>query len=569
MGSALLDTTPETRTAEAARLNTASGPSAESLRDEVAERLAAHRNRRAQMLGQSATEATPKPTRAASGRAAQIAAAVAERYKNSQSYRAFLAAEAERAVQQARAAAEVAELNAQALAAAQQSLLDALNEKESAPSETLHAIAERDIIVKGTGSSVPHTTHPTNAASVAEVAGHEELSLWPNLEPITHAGPKRQTAVHRTDPHMPSAAKAAVIPRSFSGAAEAVPLTERASSLPEPDNLIHTEAGFTVRLYEDEASAAHVKLAPLPATVLRENRAALGTGDRIDDDARALDEEIAFRHSPVFEEDPGPPQALPANLIEFPRQLVAPRKARPRYAEGPLREENPAEPEGQLRIFEVEAEQISTEPVVVEETAPEPQWTSIWLDTPAALGPHPALYSEPVADEAPAARPLGAPLPGIASIGRRAFAAAINGCIIAAGLTAFAAVVAATTGHAAELTSTAGLYALLRETLSHAPDTPSPVGQIFEAAAITAAFLYLAYQALFFWFAEATPGMRAARIALCTFDENNPTRKAMRRRIVAILLSACPLGLGFIWAALDEEKLAWHDRVSQMYLRTY
>jgi hypothetical protein len=43
----------------------------------------------------------------------------------------------------------------------------------------------------------------------------------------------------------------------------------------------------------------------------------------------------------------------------------------------------------------------------------------------------------------------------------------------------------------------------------------------------------------------------------------------MCRRIVAVLLSACPFGLGFLWAALDEDRLAWHDRVSRMYQRSY
>ncbi len=53
----------------------------------------------------------------------------------------------------------------------------------------------------------------------------------------------------------------------------------------------------------------------------------------------SLDDEIAFRQSPVFDESIGTPIEIPANLIEFPRQLVAPRKARPRFAEGPLRED--------------------------------------------------------------------------------------------------------------------------------------------------------------------------------------------------------------------------------------
>jgi hypothetical protein len=63
--------------------------------------------------------------------------------------------------------------------------------------------------------------------------------------------------------------------------------------------------------------------------------------------------------------------------------------------------------------------------------------------------------------------------------------------------------------------------------------------------------------------------MRCVRIGLCTFGDENPTRKAMRRRIVAVVLSAVPFGLGFIWAALDEERLSWHDRVSGMYQRGY
>jgi uncharacterized RDD family membrane protein YckC len=82
-------------------------------------------------------------------------------------------------------------------------------------------------------------------------------------------------------------------------------------------------------------------------------------------------------------------------------------------------------------------------------------------------------------------------------------------------------------------------------------------------------FLYLLYQTLFFSFAGATPGMRCARIALCTFEGGNPTRKAMRRRIVAALLSASPLGLGFFWATLDEDRLTWHDRIARVYLRSY
>src|SRR5262249_50814697 len=72
-----------------------------------------------------------------------------------------------------------------------------------------------------------------------------------------------------------------------------------------------------------------------------------------------------------------PTQPLPAKLIEFPRELIATRKARPRLAEGPLRDEDTATDGSQLRIFEVEPETISKEPVV---STALPEWHSIRLD---------------------------------------------------------------------------------------------------------------------------------------------------------------------------------------------
>jgi hypothetical protein len=43
----------------------------------------------------------------------------------------------------------------------------------------------------------------------------------------------------------------------------------------------------------------------------------------------------------------------------------------------------------------------------------------------------------------------------------------------------------------------------------------------------------------------------------------------MRRRIFAVILAACPLGIGFLWAWLDDDGLGWHDRISRMYQRSY
>jgi len=250
------------------------------------------------------------------------------------------------------------------------------------------------------------------------------------------------------------------------------------------------------------------------------------------DESYALDEEIEFRQAPVFEEPSGPPVPIPANLIEFPRQLVAARKARPRIAEGPLRDEAEAAATAQLRIFEVDPELISTAPAA-EPEASAPVWSSIFLD------------AAPVAHVAVEPEPRMIPPMQIAPLNLRLMAGMVDLCAVSVtflvGLTVFA------------------LWANVL-----------PTG--ITAAAIgvgTFTAFFALYNTLFFTFSEATPGMRYARIGLCTFEDENPTRAEMRRRTFAVILAALPLGLGFAWAWFDGEGLGWHDRLSRMYQRHY
>ena len=411
------------------------GASTSALKMQAAERLAAHRARR----NRGATPELPglitNESRVKSGsgsRAEQIAAAVAERYAQSQSYRAFLAAEAERAIEQAEAAAEVAARSAEAIVATQQQLLSELEQ---------------------------WTPQPAGPALVEQAPPVQQL----------------------------------------------------------------TAADLTVRLYEDVGrSATTGNSNAVPLEYLEE------------EDRLALEAEIAFRHSPVLDEFHEPATTIPANLIEFPRQLVASRKARPRLAEGPLREESDlASDNAQLRIFEVQADQISIEPAV-ESTVPE--WSSIRLSAHTAAEPYEAAENLP-AYTAPDL--LAAPL------GLRLMAAAVDGCIIFTAFLGFTTVASYVAGKL-------------------------PTGVLAGvAAAITLAVLFLLYQLLFFTFSDATPGMRYARIGLCTFSDDNPTRAAMRRRLIAVLLAACPAGVGLFWAFLDDDRLGWHDRISGMYQRSY
>jgi uncharacterized RDD family membrane protein YckC len=418
-----------------------------ALKQQVAERLAAHRARNSR---QSAAPAAPTTRiNSAKPRAARIAATVAERYAHSQSYRAFLAAEAERAIREAQAAAEVAARSAQAIADAQNELLAELDQFELTPPS------------------------PAPESTVSE----------------------------------PSAASSTQV----------------------------SSAGLSVRLYEDIRHPNSEAFDQLFRTRYDDQQYPLDEEERL-----ALEDEIAFRQSPSFE-DPIAPTEIAANLIEFPRQLVATRRARPRYAEGPLRDEVEHTPDAaQLRIFEVEAAQISSEPVA-ESVAPE--WSSIML------GALPAAPVEPETSRLPFSPAL--PVQP-ASLSIRLMAAMVDGSIILAAFFCFAAVFALTLDH---LAGTSAGHLTLQTAL---------IGSGGALAIFT-----LLYQVLFFTFSDATPGMRYSRIAFCTFNDENPTRAAMRRRIFASILSVCPFGIGFLWTCLDDDRLGWHDRISRMYQRSY
>lgn len=442
----------------------ASGPTSTlALKQQVAERLAAHRARRRPTTpGPAAPIAIATPAKA---RAARIAATVAERYAHSPSYRAVLAAEAENAIRQAEAAVDVAILTAQAVADAQYNLL-----------------AELD-----------------------------------NLPPTQHVAPPQQATLP--------------LPSLFVANTPATPVP------------------LTIRPFEP-IDPLHTPPPAIPQTLTTSYPHS--TIDPFDDEGLALDQEIAFRQSPVFDAPPTPPLDIPANLIEFPRQLVAARRARPRLAEGPLRDDDAPEPSAQLRIFEVEPTQLSTSPTT---ESSGPVWSSIVLD---AQPQQPEAYStlnQPYPEnqlvgqlDLPADLHLYPP-PQTAPIDLRLMSAAVDSCLILSAFIAFTAT-----------------FALTARTLALGAITIPTLALASIATLVLLAFLYLF---LFFTFSDATPGMRFARIGLCTLSDENPSRAALRRRVFATLLSLCPLGLGFLWAWIDGEGLGWHDRLSRMYQRSY
>jgi uncharacterized RDD family membrane protein YckC len=239
-----------------------------------------------------------------------------------------------------------------------------------------------------------------------------------------------------------------------------------------------------------------------------------------------------------------PAQPIHANLIEFPREIVATRKVRPRLAEGPLGTSG-----GQLSIFEVDPGSISTEPLMAGVASAAawtgPEWSGIELDAQPRqefleqAAEQTLNAKETQANEAvDSARNLD-----LAPMNLRLMAALVNGALVlGAGLAVFLLTAA-----------NARTFLPLRE---------AEVGAILALALIGGL-----YHALFYAFAKGTPGMWYANISLSTFDGKSPTRAQRFGRLGALLLSVLPVGLGVVWAMFDEDHLSWHDRLSQTYLR--
>lgn len=258
--------------------------------------------------------------------------------------------------------------------------------------------------------------------------------------------------------------------------------------------------------------------------------------------ALASEDEVRWEWQPMSQqyteseeiEPVEPDLPIHANLIEFPRELVATRKMRPHRAEGPFAVQRT---EMQLSIFEVDPGAISTSPeptcTVPIAAWPEPAWAEIELE--------PQTHEEAEQEETPAAM-LALHL---APFGRRLMAALADGALIAGVILIPALAAGALIGY------------------PHAT-------KVVELGAILAFLLAgLLYNTLFLTLAEATPGMRFARISLCTFDGQIPTRAQLRSRLGALLLSMVPLGLGVAWALFDDDRLSWHDRLSRTYPRMY
>lgn len=316
-----------------------------------------------------------------------------------------------------------------------------------------------------------------------------------------------------------------------------------------------------------------------------------------------------------------PRAMLPSKLIEFPRELISSRRARPHLPEIPTCELNlpfQEEDAAQLRIFEVQPEveaAVTAEqgamllpdvpetaeavtdaevdanangiaPLVAEGQSSENSAPSL----KASTGPlRSATRQEPARGvglgegrKSAAATASKTPAPQVSFRGlewasisldkepapyhRRAETSVadyvpfmVDPASIDRRVMAFAVDFAAVT---------AGFLGFLAVFAAATPHLPTGLTAAVLAGAVYVA-LWVLYQMLFFSLSGATAGMMYAHIALCTFDDQNPPRTTLRLRLGAWWLSLLPLGIGFLWCFVDEDNLGWHDRITRTYQREY
>jgi len=449
-------------------------------KQEVNQRLAAHKSRKGLSTVESVAPAQTQIS--ASSRAAQAAARVAARYAQAPSYSQMQAAEA-------RAALRTAEVATQAALDANVAAQAALADFEAASSNSFQqepdaapALVQEPVKRQTTWEAVagPAATPAQSEVQHPLQAPPQDLfedSLWSPIQT-----PESKTSPTRHEPDF-----------AWRPSAETHETRPAKSFTSSPEDQWEQPAAAPGELWGSEAEAIEPVEPDLP---------------------------------------------IHANLIEFPRELVATRKIRPRLAEGTHAD---ADAERQLSIFEVDPGTISTEPeAAASVSAPiasawsSPEWSSIELEAqPAAEESAPQDEDEPV--KSSVLRP--------APVGYRLLAALVDGALITSAFLATA------------------LVAMDR--MQHLP-----AAKTVELGAASALLLVaLLYQTLSLLLAGVTPGMSYARISLCTFDGQVPTRAQLLHRLGALLLSILPVGLGIAWILFDDDHLSWHDQLSRTYLR--
>jgi uncharacterized RDD family membrane protein YckC len=178
------------------------------------------------------------------------------------------------------------------------------------------------------------------------------------------------------------------------------------------------------------------------------------------------------------------------------------------------------------------------------------------VEAPEILPPPPALGGmliEPAHREPIDTRSGESPSASV-SIARRLLAALVDGTILSTAVTAFAAIFL-------HLNPSPNLF--VNPSLRHVRE----LLPLLAGLGVVAIALWAAYEFLFVVYTGSTPGLRAARLRLASFDGSPLSHRLRRWRVLASLLSALSVGLGYLWCLLDQDGLCWHDRITRTHVR--
>ena len=461
-------------------------------KEEVNRRVAEHKGRK--IAGVNLPQTQLEVQSAAGNRAALAAARVAARYAKAPSYSAMMAEEARAAVRAAEAASKAA-LEAQAAAEQVLAGLEAASSSESA--------WEPDFFT----APVPE---PVTTSAAEPVSSHLQPAVRPAMAPPQQAAPRAPEAAPQTSAR---AAGGLTPKRPFEIRWDAdLPVREQMTAAPRAcrgESVVDAPAEPTWEQSTQELLDMHNYLGAQGYEVVE------------------------------------PALPIHANLIEFPRELIATRKVRPRRVEGP--HAATAEEQGQLSIFEVDPYSVSTEPealgAIAEANAATwtgAKWSGIELDE-----------EPPIEYAAPLATPAGEEPVDRDAAGVELHVAPMNQRIMAA---------------VVDLSLISGAFLTVAFVLSMNMKTLPRLLELETASAIGFVLMALSYLAFFFIVEGASPGMMYARLEILTAAGDKADQAQRFRRMGALLLSMAPIGLGAAMALFDENHLCWHDRLSGTYL---
>ncbi|HYP06278.1 MAG TPA: RDD family protein, partial [Bryobacteraceae bacterium] len=224
-------------------------------------------------------------------------------------------------------------------------------------------------------------------------------------------------------------------------------------------------------------------------------------------------------------------------------EMPAPTPTPPRpqlVPEAPRRVERPSGPGFQANLFgPVEAAPRRADTAISAPAPKRPRTRREPSATPAQLQQS-LNFQEPHTAKTAVAASVYTDSP-VAIAAHRAMAAAIDMAMAAAALAVFLATFRAA-GAEFDLTKATAPY--------------------YIAAAV---LISLFYRVLFCIANIDTPGVCWTGLRVVDFDGRTPSRRQRWFRLLGGFVSAIAAGIGLLWAMVDEERLTWHDRISNTF----